>query len=263
MNIVVCAKQVPNTNEVRIDPVKNTLIRDGVPSILNPDDATALEAALRLKDSDPEGTQVTVLTMGPPQASEMLLQCLAMGADRAVLLSHRALGGSDTWATSNALAAAIRKLSPVDLIFAGHQAIDGDTAQVGPQIAEKLDIPQLTCVRNLKLEQDRLVADRELDRGYETVSLSMPCLITAVSALGSPRYMNIPDIFRACQASIDVWGVEELGISQELVGLNASPTKVFRTFTPLAKGAGVRIEGDSAQELASHLLSELTAAHII
>ena len=159
MKIIVCVKQVPDTTEIRINPETGTLIRDGVPSILNPDDANALEQALAIKDSQPD-TEVVVVTMGPPQAKEMLRECLAMGADDAVLLSDRALGGSDTWATSNAVAAGIRTVGEFDLIFAGRQAIDGDTAQVGPQIAEKLGIPQVTYVKDFKLEGDHAIVKR-------------------------------------------------------------------------------------------------------
>ena len=148
-NIVVCAKQVPDTNEIRINPETGTLIRDGVPSILNPDDANALEEALKIKDMDPDNVHVTVVSMGPPQADQMLFECIAMGADEGILFSDRAVGGSDTWATSNAITAVIKKLD-YDMIFAGRQAIDGDTAQVGPQIAEKLDLPQVTYVQKLK-----------------------------------------------------------------------------------------------------------------
>ena len=161
MKIIVCVKQVPDTTEVRIDKETNTLIREGVPSILNPDDANALEQALQLKDKYDDVT-VTVLSMGPPQADVMLRECLAMGADEAVLLTDRAFGGSDTWATSNALAAAIRKIGKYDIILAGRQAIDGDTAQVGPQISEKLDIPQVTYVEGMELEGNKVKVQRQL-----------------------------------------------------------------------------------------------------
>ena len=164
MRIIVCVKQVPNTNQIRINPETGTLIRDGVPSILNHDDANALEQALAIKDANP-GTEVIALTMGPPQAKEMLQECLAMGADDAILLSDRALGGSDTWATSNALAAGIKKIGDYDLIFAGRQAIDGDTAQVGPQIAEKLGLPQVTYVKEFQLEEEAVIVKRALEDG--------------------------------------------------------------------------------------------------
>ena len=162
MKIIVCAKQVPNTNEVKIDPVKGTLIRDGVPSILNPDDANALEAALELKDNNP-GSTVTVISMGPPQATYMLRECLAMGADEAVLLSSRAFGGADTCATSTTIAAGIRKLGKFDIIFAGRQAIDGDTAQVGPQMAQRLGLPSVTYVQKIReIKENSIVVERNL-----------------------------------------------------------------------------------------------------
>lgn len=163
MKILVCVKQVPDTNEVRINKETGTLIRDGVPSILNPDDANALEEALKIKDEHDDVT-ITVITMGPPQADFMLRECLAMGADDAILLSDRAFGGADTWATSNTIAAGISKVGDYDIIFAGRQAIDGDTAQVGPQIAEKLDIPQVTYVQDFKIEGKDIIVQRHVSR---------------------------------------------------------------------------------------------------
>ena len=166
LKIIVCAKQVPDTNEVKIDPVKNTLIREGVPSILNHDDANALEEALKIKDQYPD-THITVITMGPPQAKDLLIECLAMGADKGILISDRALGGSDTLATSNALAAAVIKIGDFDIIFAGRQAIDGDTAQVGPQVAEKLGLPQVTYVKEFAIDGKEITVKRALVDGYE------------------------------------------------------------------------------------------------
>lgn len=262
LKIIVCAKQVPDTNEVRIDPVKNTLIREGVPSILNHDDANALEEALRIKDAIP-GTVVTVVSMGPPQAKDMLLECLAMGADEAILASDRALGGSDTWATSNALAAAIRKIGDFDIIFAGRQAIDGDTAQVGPQIAEKLDIPQVTYVMEAELESGGLVVKRALEDGYERIRVKMPCMLTAIKELNKPRYMSIGGIYEALGKEIPVWGADALGVDGNEVGLEASPTNVFRSFTPAAKGKGMLLEGDCAKDVAQLLLYRLKEKHAI
>ena len=195
--IIVCAKQVPDTNEIKTNPETGTLIRDGVPSILNNDDANALEEALKLKDAYP-GTKITVITMGPPQATEMLEECLAMGADDAILLSDRALGGSDTWATSNAVAAGIRKVvaeeGDFDIIFAGRQAIDGDTAQVGPQIAEKLGVPQVSYVKEFSIDGKEITVKRALEDGYELIKLQTPCLLTAIKELNTPRYMFINGI---------------------------------------------------------------------
>ena len=216
MNIVVCVKQVPNTNEIKINPETGTLIREGVESILNHDDANALEQALQIKDTQPD-TKVTVITMGPPQAKEMLQECIAMGADEAILLSDRALGGSDTWATSNALAAGIKKIGEYDLIFAGRQAIDGDTAQVGPQIAEKLGVPQVTYVKEFKLEADEILVKRALEDGYELLKLRPPCVLTAIKELNTPRYMSIRGILKGAKADIRVWSAEDIGVDQDTV----------------------------------------------
>jgi electron transfer flavoprotein beta subunit len=194
MKIVVCIKQVPDTTEVRLDPKTGTLIREGVPSIINPDDKSGLEAALRLKDEI--GAKVTVITMGPPQAEKALKEALAMGADEAILLSDRAFAGADTWATSSTLAAAIRKLD-YDLIIAGRQAIDGDTAQVGPQIAEHLNLPQVSYVEDLERDGDSLILKRVFEDGYHKVKVKMPCLITTLSEMNKPRYMSVSGVLDA------------------------------------------------------------------
>lgn len=264
LKIIVCAKQVPDTNEIKIDPVKKTLIREGVPSIINHDDANALEEALRLKSSYPD-THITVITMGPPQAKDMLLECLAMGADEAVLVSDRALGGSDTWATSNALAATIEKLGGYDIIFAGRQAIDGDTAQVGPQIAEKLGIPQVTYVSECKLDAEtgKITVKRDLEDGYEVIRIKIPCVLTAIKELNTPRYMSVSGIFKATKKEIPTWGIKELQIATDIVGLDASPTKVYRSFTPVPKSRGIMISGDTDKELAKSLLMNLKVKHVI
>jgi len=262
LNIIVCVKQVPDTNEIKIDPVKNTLIRDGVASIINHDDANALEEALLLKDKY-EDTKVTVLTMGPPQAKEMLVECLAKGADEAILLSDRALGGSDTWATSNALSSAIKKIVNYDIIFAGRQAIDGDTAQVGPQIAEKLDIPQVTYVQKFEIEANGITVERALEDGYEKIDLKMPCLLTTIKKLNEPRYMNISGIYSAVKKEVTVWGASDIGVTSDQVGLDASPTNVFRSFTPALKGKGKLIDGESSNEIARLLLLELKQKQLI
>lgn len=261
MNILVCAKQVPNTNEVKIDPVKGTLIREGVESILNPDDANALEEALRLKDQY-EDVKVTVLSMGPPQADDMLRECLAMGADEAVLVSDRAFGGADTWATSNTISAAIKKAGSFDIIFAGRQAIDGDTAQVGPQIAEKLGLPQITYVQSFEIDGDTVTVQRQLENGYELIRVKTPVLLTAVKELNQPRYMNVKGIYDAYKKEIPVWGIDDIPVEKEIVGLKASPTKVFRSFTPAPKGKGVMLEGP-AREKVANLINNLQKQHII
>lgn len=262
MKIIVCVKQVPDTTEIRINPETGTLIRDGVPSILNPDDANALEEALKVKDSYPD-TKVTVITMGPPQAKDMLRECIAMGADDAVLLSDRALGGSDTWATSNAIAAGIRKIGQFDMIFAGRQAIDGDTAQVGPQIAEKLSLPQVTYVKEFSVKDGFAYVSRALEDGYEKLKIKLPCVLTAIKELNEPRYMSVPGILKACESDIKVWSAEDIGVDLTTVGLKASPTNVFKSFTPKPKGAGVTVEGDTPKEKAEALVASLKAKHII
>ena len=262
MKIVVCVKQVPDTTEIKINPETGTLIRDGVPAILNPDDANALEQALQIKDEHP-GSTVTVVTMGPPQAQEMLEECMAMGADDAVLLSDRALGGSDTWATSNAIAAGIKKIGEYDIIFAGRQAIDGDTAQVGPQIAEKLGIPQVTYVKNFELQDQSAIVERSLEDGYEKLKVKLPCVLTAIKELNVPRYMSVRGILRAAKTEVKVWNAADIGVDVETVGLKASPTNVFKSFTPKPKGVGVKIEGDTPKEKAANLLIALKEKHII
>ena len=262
MNIIVCAKQVPDTNEVKIDPVKGTLIREGVPSILNPDDANALEAALDLKDRYP-GTTVSVLSMGPPQATYMLRECLAMGADDAYLLSSRAFGGADTCATSTTLAAGVRKIGNFDIIFAGRQAIDGDTAQVGPQTAQRLGLPSVTYVSKIREIKDKtVIVERALEDGFEVIEINRPCMLTAVKELNTPRYMSISQIEDAYKKEIIIWDENDVKLSPDDCGLKASPTQVFRSFTPPPKGAGEMLTG-TIPEMASALIARLTDKHVI
>lgn len=266
MKILVCAKQVPNTNEIKTDPVTGTLIRDGVESILNPDDANALEEALRLRDRFP-GSTVTVICMGPPQAKEMLVECVAMGADDAILISDRAVGGSDTWATSNAITAAIEKVKDFDIIFAGRQAIDGDTAQVGPQIAEKLHLPQVTYVKEFDIDEtgSKVTVKRALEDGYEIIEVPVPCMLTCIKELNKPRYMNIGRIVDLCREEqpITVWNAADIEVDLATVGLKASPTKIFRSFTPKPKEPGIMLTGDSEEELAISLITNLKRKHVI
>ncbi|NME66317.1 electron transfer flavoprotein subunit beta/FixA family protein [Clostridium cadaveris] len=261
MKILVCVKQVPDTNEVKIDPVKGTLIRDGVPSILNPDDANALEAALAYKDKNPD-TVVAVLTMGPPQATYMLRECLAMGADEAYLLSDRAFGGADTCATSTTIAAGIKKVEGVDVIFAGRQAIDGDTAQVGPQVAQRLGLPVVTYVQDIKLEEGKAIIHRQMEDGYEVIEVQTPCVLTAVKELNEPRYMSISGIVDAYKKDITVWNHVDVELNPKDCGLNASPTQVFRSFTPPPKGKGEMLNG-SVTEMASTVINRLKEKHYI
>lgn len=262
--IIVCAKQVPDTNEIKIDPVKKTLIREGVPSILNHDDANALEEALKIKDMYPD-THVTVITMGPPQAQDMLNECLAMGADEGILLSDRAVGGSDTWATSNALAAVVKKLGAFDLLFAGRQAIDGDTAQVGPQLAEKIGVPQVTYVTEFTIDKNMkdITVKRALEDGYELIKIQTPCMLTAIKELNAPRYMSVNGIYALKDKEIKVWNAKDVEVDLNTVGLDASPTNVYRSFTPAPKDKGMMLEGDTEKDLAKNLLINLKAKHVI
>ena len=234
MKIVVCLKQVPDTTAVKIDPKTGTLIRDGVPSIINPEDKHALEAALQLKDNN--GAEVTVLSMGPPQAKSALREALCMGADKAILITDRAFAGADTLATSKALAGALKKLE-YDIIFAGRQAIDGDTAQVGPEIAEHLNIPQVTYVQGVKVEEDGLLVNRALEDGYELIKVKAPVLLTAIKELNEPRYMNVKNIFETSDDEILVWSADDIDVDKAELGLKGSPTKVKRSMTKEAKGA--------------------------
>lgn len=262
MKILVCVKQVPDTTEVRIDPVKGTLIRDGVPSILNPDDANAVEEALSIKDKYPE-TTITVVSMGPPAAEAVLYECLGMGADDAYLITDRAFGGSDTWATSNVIAEAIRYIGDFDIIFAGRQAIDGDTAQVGPQIAEKLGIPQITYVKKFDIDGDKLIVERALEDGYEVIEAKTPILLTAIKELNQPRLMNLKSIVKGFdEKEIKYLTNAELNVDKDLAGLKASPTNVKKTFTPEMVVKGTRIEG-TPKAAAVELVRLLRENHII
>jgi len=262
LKIIVCVKQVPDTNEVKIDPVKGTLIREGVPSILNPDDKSALEEALRVKDQHPD-TNITVMTMGPPQAEEVLVEGLAMGADEGILLSDRAFSGADTWATSNTLAKAIEKIGNYDIIFCGRQAIDGDTAQVGPQIGERLGIPQVSYVEKFFLEDGNIRVHRSLEDGYEVIEGNSPILLTTIKELNEPRYPSIPGIMKAYREdSIKVWTYNDLDIPSTDIGLDGSPTQVKRSFTPEPKGKGEMLEGSTEDKVES-LVKKLHEKNLI
>lgn len=259
MNIVVCLKQVPDTNEVKIDPKTGTLIREGVPSIINPDDKNALEEALNLKDS--VGAKVTVISMGPPQAEKALREALAMGADEAILISDRAFAGADTLATSRALAGTLKKLD-YDIVFAGRQAIDGDTAQVGPEIAEHLDLPQITYVEKVEINGDELKVRRALEDGYETIKVKMPVLLTAIKELNQPRYMNIGNIFGVYDKEVKVWNADYIEVDKSLLGLSGSPTKVKKSATKETKGAG-EVINLPPKEAAAYAIGKLKEKHYI
>jgi len=263
MNIVVCIKQVPDTTEVKLDPETNTLIRDGVPSIINPDDKSGIESALRLKEKI--GGEVTLLSMGPPQAEVALREGLAMGADKAILVSDRAFGGSDTWATSCTLAAALKKID-YDLIIAGRQAIDGDTAQVGPQIAEHLNIPQVSYAEDVNVEGDKLIIKRQFEDKYHLIEVDTPCLITTLSELAEPRYMTVGGTFDAYrEKEVKIWSLENIKdtVNERDLGLKGSPTRVKKSFTKKAKGKGEILDEISSNEAVEAIVSKLKEKHII
>ena len=261
MKIIVCIKQVPNTTEIKIDPVTNTLKRDGVPSIINPDDKAAIEAALQLKEQC--GATVTVLTMGPPQAEKALREALAMGADEAFLLTDRAFGGSDTLATSTIIAAAVKKLQP-DLVLCGRQAIDGDTAQVGPQIAEHMGIPQITYAAGISYnpENGKLTVKRQFEDRYQTLEVSGLCLVTVLSTMVKPRYMNVWDIVAQDAKEIGKITNEDLQLEKAVIGLTGSPTKVKATFTKQLDKTTETLELDPEQA-AQVILDTLKSKHLI
>ena len=260
MNIVVCIKQVPDTKGgIKFNP-DGTLNRAAMLAIMNPDDKAGLEAALRLKDE--YGAEVTVITMGLPKATDVLREALAMGADKGILVTDRVLGGADTWATSQTLAAAIRNLE-YDLIITGRQAIDGDTAQVGPQISEHLGIPVISYAQNLKIEGDSVIVERQYEDRYHVVKAQMPCLITALSELNEPRYMTPGGIFDACDAEITTWGRADLkDLDDANIGLKGSPTKIAKASDKVRKGAGEQVTLDP-EAGAAYLLEKLQEKHII
>ena len=266
MKIVVCIKQVPDTAEVKLDPKTNTLIREGVPSIINHDDKAGLEAALRLREQ--VGGTVTVVCMGPPQADVALREALAMGADEAYLLSAREFGGSDTYATSQIIAAGIDTygVEEDDIILAGRQAIDGDTAQVGPQIAEKLHLPQVTYAGEIKKDGNTLTVKRMLEDGYMTVKVKTPCMITCIKELNQPRYLSVGGAFEAYSKPLVTMTYETLKdhplIDKSTIGLAGSPTNILTSFTPPQKGAGMMLEG-AGKETTDKLAGILAAKHII
>lgn len=255
MNIIVCIKQVPGTTNVQINPETNTLMRDRVEAIINPLDLYALEEGLRLKER--LGGTVTVLTMGPPQAEQALREAISYGVDQVILVSDPAFAGADTWATSYTLAKAIQKIGAFDLILCGKQAIDGDTAQVGPGIAEQLDIPFVAWVRKIESIQDGTIrVERMMDDGYDVLDMPLPALITVVKEINEPRLPSLRGKMAAKRAQIPVWSAEELGVDLDHVGLKGSPTQVIRIFTPERKGRGEIFDGD-VEESVSKLVGQL------
>ena len=251
MKFVVAVKQVPDTAEVRIDPVRGTLIRDGVPSIMNPFDTYALEEALRWRDE--LGGTVTVITMGPPQAEDVLREAISMGADDAVLVSHRAFAGADTWATSHTLAAAVARMGEVDAVFFGKQAIDGDTAQTGPSVAASLDWPQITFVGKVRsLEEKTITVERYVETGTQVVQTDLPAVLTILKDANLPRVPSLRGKMKSRKAEIPIWGLEDLGLTEAETGLEGSPTKVVVTATPEARKGG-EIHTGTPEELARRL----------
>lgn len=234
MEIVVCIKQVPDTTDVKVDPQRKTLMRDGVRSILNPFDAHAIEEALRLRERS--GGRVRALTMGPPQARMVLEEAIAMGADEAVLVSHQEFAGSDTLATSLALSSAIEKMGAFDIIICGKQAADGDTAQVGPGIAARLGLPQIVFAKRIvEVEKHTLKAERITEEGFDIVAAPLPCLVTVAREANIPRYPSFAGKVRAKRARIPVWTAADLGCAHDHIGLDGSPTWVDRIFAPPLK----------------------------
>lgn len=261
MKVIVCVKQVPDTQGKVAVKEDGTMDRSKMATITNPDDLNALEAALTLKDAT--GCEVVAVTMGPPQAESMMREVLAMGVDRAVIVSAREFGGSDTFATSQILAAAINKIGVEkdDIVFCGRQAIDGDTAQVGPQIAEKLHLPQVTYVYDIQKEGNDIIVKRQLEDGFMVLKVQTPCLLTCIKELNEPRYMSIPGIFKAYKKEIAIFDYETLKddplIEADTIGLKGSPTNVYKSFAPPAKSAGMMVEDAGA------LVGILKEKHII
>jgi len=266
LHAIVCIKQVPDTTEVKIDPERGTLIREGVPSIINPFDLYAIEEALLLRERF--GGKVTVISMGPPQAETALKEAYAMGADEVVLLSDRAFAGSDTWATAYTLAQAIRKLGEYDIILCGKQAIDGDTGQVGPGIACQLDLNQLTYIFKIKdidLAAGVVTVERLLEEGREVVTTRLPALLTVVKDINQPRQPHLLRIRKAARLEVPVWTANDLPeVNPDLLGLDGSPTRVVRVFNPPPRGAQVDlVSADTPDEAAAILADKLLAEKII
>ena len=250
MHIIVLVKQVPDTSEVKINRETNTLIRDGVPSIINPYDRYAIEEALRLREK--HGGKVTAVTMGPPQAAEALKETVSLGVDDVVLLSDRAFAGADTWATSYALSQGIRKIGSFDLVIAGKQAIDGDTAQVGPETADMLGIPFVAYIRKIEqVEGKKMVAERLMDEGYDVVETSLPALITVVKEINEPRVPSLKGKMKAKNLKVAAWTAADIGSDVNKIGLRGSPTQVVRIFPPTPRGQREILSGTVEEQVAT------------
>lgn len=253
MNIIVTVKQVPDTQEVKIDPKTGTLIREGVPSIINPEDKNAIEAALRIKE-DNDDVVVTVLSMGPPQAEIALREALAMGADKAILMSDRAFAGADTLATSYMLSRAVKKIKKYDLILCGRQAIDGDTAQVGPQLAEGLNLPQATYVEEIVVHGDVVTVKSRFDNTMRTIEMKMPALITVSNRINRPRFKTMNGVLKAFRdKEVLTWTKDDLKLNPMRIGINGSPTWVRKTSVPSHSRAGLMIEKKPTESAADIL----------
>ena len=262
MKIIVCVKQVPDTKGgVKFNP-DGTLDRGAMLTIMNPDDKAGLEAALRLKDQ--YGAEVTVLTMGLPKAEDVLREAIAMGADNGILVTDRVLGGADTWATSTTIAGAIRNIKDYDIIITGRQAIDGDTAQVGPQIAEHLGIPVISYAEGIEVDGDSVIVKRQYEDRHHMLKAKMPVLITALSELNEPRYMTPGGIFDACDAEITTWGRANLvDVEDGDLGLKGSPAKIAKASDKVRKGAGEKVTPDSPDEAVDYIMDKLLTKHVI
>lgn len=262
MKIVVCIKQVPDTTEVKLNPKTNTLIREGVPSIINHDDKAGLEKALQLREQ--VGGTVSVVCMGPPQAERALREALAMGADHAYLLSDRRFGGSDTYATAVIISSALFRIG-FDLVITGRQAIDGDTAQVGPQIAEQLHIPQICYAKDIKVEEDYLIVERQFENQTYILKVNTPCLITALSEMSSPRYMSVKGIVDAYKKNVTIWGFDDLKehFNPDFIGLSGSPTNVFLSFGKHLHTPGTILNNVSADEAIDAIIGTLIQRHFV
>ncbi|MCI1930285.1 MAG: electron transfer flavoprotein subunit beta/FixA family protein [Clostridia bacterium] len=264
MKIVVCIKQVPDTVDVKIDPKTGNLIREGLPVIINPDDKVGIEAALSIKEQI--GGTVTVISMGPPQADVALREALAMGCDEAILVSGREFGGSDTYATSGILAAAIKKFGHFDLLITGRQAIDGDTAQVGPQLGEKLHIPQVSYVEEIKeVAEDHLIVKRQFEDGYHIIKIKTPCLLTAIGELAKPRYMTVDGVMDAYDKEVKIYGFDDLkdDLELDMIGTKGSPTNVYQSFPKQLKAPGTVLKDMTDDEYVNAIMTKLEEKHVI
>ena len=261
MKIVVCIKQVPDTTDVKIDSKTNTLIRKGVESIINPYDMNALEVALTMRED--YGGKVTVISMGPPQVEESLKEAISLGVDDVILLSDRAFAGADTLATAYTLATGIEKIVGYDLILCGKQAIDGDTAQVGPGIAENLNIPHTTYVKEIrKVEEDSITVKKIIETGYEIIEMELPALLTITKEINEPRLPSIRGVLRSREIKVPVWTADELILDRDLIGLDGSPTQVVSVETPEIDVEGEMISGTSEEQVA-HLLESLSEQKVL